>query len=402
MQKPKLLLIGWDAADWQIMEPLLREGKMPSLSRLLQNGVKGNIATLSPPLSPMLWTSIATGKRAYDHGIHGFVEIDSARGEVIPVRSTSRKVKAAWNILNEAGLKTNVINWWPSHPAEKVNGVSVSNHFHHEAPPFGEKWPLSPSSIYPHHLSDTLASLRLHPAELTLQHVLPFIPSAAELDPEKDPVLKSTMRVLAHCSSVHNAATYVMENSEWDFMAVYYEAIDHFSHLAMKYHPPKLEGVDEDEFQLYKGIVEAGYRFHDMMLDRLLGLAGDDCHIMLISDHGFHSGALRSPELPDLPAAPALEHRKYGVFTASGPQFCRNEKVYGSSLLDVAPTILHFFDLPLGEDMEGRVMNDIFRSPTKPGYINSWELTEPRPEFCIEDHSPNQEVLKPIGATWLY
>ncbi|WP_295885989.1 alkaline phosphatase family protein, partial [uncultured Thiohalocapsa sp.] len=68
----KTLLIGWDAADWKVISPLIDAGEMPNLKHLVENGVMGNLATLYPVLSPMLWTSIATGKRAHKHGIHGF------------------------------------------------------------------------------------------------------------------------------------------------------------------------------------------------------------------------------------------------------------------------------------------------------------------------------------------
>lgn len=396
MPQQKFLVIGWDAADWQVIEPLMAAGKMPTLKKMLNGGVRGNIATLSPALSPMLWTSIATGKRAYDHGIHGFVEVDSVTGNILPVRATTRKVKAVWNILNEAGLKTNVVNWWPSHPAEKLNGAVVTNQFHKDAPTHGDEWPLEKGSIFPENLFETLKELRVHPAELTLQHVLPFIPQAASLDPEKDKVLKPLMRVLAQCASVHNAATYLMEHEDWDFMAVYYEAIDHFSHLAMKYHPPQMAGVDDNEYELYHGIIEAAYRYHDMMLERLLNLAGSDCTVMLVSDHGFESGKLRQLELPDVAAAPALEHRKYGVLAAVGPSLKKGEQVFGASLLDVAPTILHHFGLPMGEDMEGRVLTDIFRNPEAPGEIPSWEITASKVEFCEEVSGSSAGMLKQL------
>ncbi len=394
-KKPKLLLIGWDAADWKVIDPLLKAGKMPALQRLLNNGVRGNIATLNPVLSPMLWTSIATGKRAYDHGIHGFVEANKATGEISPVRATTRKVKPMWSILNEAGYKTNVVNWWPSHPAEKVNGVCVSNHFHKSAPVFGQDWPLDKASIFPADYYEELKELRLHPAELTLAHVLSFIPAAAELDPENDEVLKPFLRVLAHCCSVHNAATYLMEETEWDFMGVYFEAIDHFSHLAMKYHPPKLDDISEEDFKKYKGIVEGSYIFHDMMLDRMLDLAGQDCNVMIVSDHGFESGNLRQVELPDVEAAPALEHRQFGVFVAAGPDIKQSE-IYGASLLDVSPTVLHHFGLPVGEDMEGQVLQSIFRNTEPVGEIPSWEDTASRPELMEEGSASSEEMLSQL------
>ena len=60
----KILLIGWDAADWEMIDPLLQAGQMPALAQLIKGGLRGNLATLQPVLSPMMWTSIATGKRA--------------------------------------------------------------------------------------------------------------------------------------------------------------------------------------------------------------------------------------------------------------------------------------------------------------------------------------------------
>ncbi|MFK7904898.1 MAG: alkaline phosphatase family protein, partial [Chitinophagales bacterium] len=74
--KPKVLLIGWDAADWKAINPLLDAGLLPSLEKFINEGVMGNLATLDPPLSPTLWTSISTGKRPYQHGILGFSEPD--------------------------------------------------------------------------------------------------------------------------------------------------------------------------------------------------------------------------------------------------------------------------------------------------------------------------------------
>ena len=70
----RLLFVGWDAADWKVIDPLLARGEMPNLAALLRQGVRANSATIHPPLSPMVWTSIATGKRPAKHGIHGFTE----------------------------------------------------------------------------------------------------------------------------------------------------------------------------------------------------------------------------------------------------------------------------------------------------------------------------------------
>ena len=79
--KQKVLLIGWDAADWEHITPLLEEDLMPTLDAFINRGVMGNLATLQPILSPMLWNSVATGKFADKHGIHGFIEPDPVNSE---------------------------------------------------------------------------------------------------------------------------------------------------------------------------------------------------------------------------------------------------------------------------------------------------------------------------------
>jgi tryptophan synthase beta chain len=64
MPRKKLLLVGWDSADWKIIRPLVQQGTMPMMAKILHDGVHGNLTTLEPSLSPMLWTTIATGRHA--------------------------------------------------------------------------------------------------------------------------------------------------------------------------------------------------------------------------------------------------------------------------------------------------------------------------------------------------
>ena len=102
----RTLLVGWDAADWKILNPLIDRGEMPVFGRLVERGTIADMATLEPVLSPLLWNSIATGKRADRHGILGFTEVDPDSGRVRPVSSVSRRTKALWNILSQNGIRT--------------------------------------------------------------------------------------------------------------------------------------------------------------------------------------------------------------------------------------------------------------------------------------------------------
>jgi predicted AlkP superfamily phosphohydrolase/phosphomutase/tetratricopeptide (TPR) repeat protein len=369
----KVLLIGWDAADWKLATPLIDQGLMPTLNNLIDNGVMGNLATLRPILSPMLWNSIATGMRADKHGILGFTELDPQTGGVRPVSSTSRKVKAIWNILTQRGFQTHALGWFAGHPAEPINGISVSDLYPYSTAPIDKHWPLPPGAVFPESMGDTLAELRMHPAEVTEAAILPWIRLAAKIDQEKDKRLESFAKILAENLSVHNAATWILQNQPWDFMAVYYNGIDHYSHGFMHFHPPRMEGVPEDLFEIYKDVVTGAYRFHDMMLATLVSLAGPDTTVMLVSDHGFHSDHLRPRGIPNEPAGPAAQHRPFGIVCVKGPHIRRDERIYGASLLDVTPTILTLFGLPVGEDMDGRVLVQAFEEPPRVERIPSWE-----------------------------
>lgn len=374
MPKRRVLLVGWDAADWKVIQPLVDAGQMPNLARLLSSGVMGNLASLQPMLSPMLWTSIASGKRPYKHGVHGFSEVDGETGEIRPISARSRTTKALWNILHQEGKKCHVVGWWPSHPVEPLRGGMVSDLYKAATAELGKPWPLAPGTVHPPEIAAALAELRVHPHELDGDMLRGFVPRAPEIDQEKDKRLVSLAKLIAEVASMHAAATHLMHTQpDWDFCAVYHDAIDHFCHGFMKYHPPRLEWVSEEDFDFYSQVVGGAYVFHDTMLGVMMALAGDDTTVVLVSDHGFHPDHLRPKELPNEPAGPAAEHRPFGIFVAAGPGIRSDELIFGASLLDVAPTVLALYDLPTGRDMDGRPLLEIFEHPPAPRFIDSWD-----------------------------
>lgn len=373
--KQKVLLIGWDAADWKAIQPLIDKGLMPHLERLINRGVMAELETLRPALSPMLWTSIATGKRPYKHGIHGFSEI-GPDDKVRPVTITNRKGKAFWNILSQENYKTHTVGWWPSHPAEPINGIAVSNFYHRATGHIGEPWPMTEGTVYPASKKELFADLRLHPQELTESHIEPFIPEIKNIEPPYPKKVHMLGYTLAECSTVHSATTYILENEDWDVVAVYQDAIDHFKHGFMRYHPPKRPHISEEEYKLYHNVVTAAYRFHDMMLGRLLDLVGEETTVFLVSDHGFHPDEMRPFFIPKEPSGPAREHSQYGIFVAAGPNIKEDEWAFGASLLDVTPTLLAALGLPIGRDMDGKVLQSIFKKPPELKFIPSWDEVE--------------------------
>lgn len=377
----RVLLIGWDAADWTMIRPLVDQGKMPTFAKLMAAGASGNLATIQPVLSPMLWNSIATGKRADKHGICSFVEPAPDRSGIRPVTSTSRKCKAVWNILSQSRLKSNVVAWFASHPAEPIRGSIVSDRFAALSGPAGENARFPDGTFHPRELEHELRPLAVSPWDVEADALLPFVPLAGQINQDHDDRLQKLASIIARASTVHAAACRLAAAGDWDFMAVYYSAIDEFGHHFMPYHPPLLPRVSQGDAAIYSEAVTGCYRFHDMMLEALLTQAGSQTTVLLVSDHGFHSGARR----PSTNAFqnPESWHREFGIACAFGPGIRAGESLYGATLLDVTPTVLALLGLAIGDDMDGRPWLEIFDEPVAVERIDSW------------DHVPGDAGLHP-------
>ena len=393
--KKKLLLLGWDAADWKIIWPLIQQGKMPSLKKIIGNGVYANMNTMSPAYSPMLWTSVATGKTPDKHGILNFIEINK-NNDIQPVSALSRKTRTVWNIFTSKKMHSNIIGWWPTYPVEPIHGVMISDKFQKTNI---QNQSTFKNNIHPKNIKEEIEKYQINPKEITQEQILPFIPKAHLIDQEKDKSLNSFRKILAENLSIHAAATKVMRETDWDFMAVYYDAIDHFCHSFMKFYPPKLKRIPQNLFDIYNEVIEGAYRFQDMMLGRMMQLADKNTTIIIMSDHGYESGNSRILEQLNFNAAPALEHRQFGIFAATGPQIKKGKKIAGLNLFDIAPTILHHFNLPVGKDMDGKVIQEMYEIPKKINYIESWDLVKgdfgENKEECI-DTIENQEQLQQL------
>lgn len=120
------LLIGADGLEWSVALPLVREGAMPELAALMQRGAFGYLETALPTVSPLIWTSIATGKHHRKHGVQGFRTTDEVDGRTRITRSWNGRTKAFWNILSDYDRRVHVVGWWLTYPVEAINGVMVA------------------------------------------------------------------------------------------------------------------------------------------------------------------------------------------------------------------------------------------------------------------------------------
>jgi hypothetical protein len=160
----RVILIGIDGMDWRVVDALVAEGRMPNVARFVAGGTAGEVTTLKPTYSPLIWASVATGKLPPKHGITGFGRRDPKRPDrIVPYTANARTSAALWEILGDAGKEVGVVGWWTTWPAEPVNGVMVSdrmlyNRFNvwHGLEHSGDDLP---AQTYPPELFETLAPL---------------------------------------------------------------------------------------------------------------------------------------------------------------------------------------------------------------------------------------------------
>jgi len=380
MTKPRVLLVGWDGADWHLANPLIKQGRMPQLAEMVKNGASGPIESLPPYLSPMLWNTIATGHHPAEHGIIGFTEFNVASQRIQPVSSQGRRVKALWNILSQEDKRAHVFGWFASHPAEKINGVCVAETFaKFKAIKPGEEHQIPTGSVHPESAGPDLADVRVPPAAVDINLLQFFIPRINEVDLQRDPRPKKLLKHLSELYTLHNAAVATLEDEpDSDFLAIYYHFIDWICHDFVEYGAPQRPEILDWDFEIYSGVVEKAYELQDLLLRDLLGRVGRDAVCVIVSDHGFLSGDDRPERTPNVTAGIAAWHRPQGLVTIAGPGIALGARIDGARLFDVTPTILHAMHLPVGRDMVGQVLRGAFADTTREtAEIESWEKRGP-------------------------
>lgn len=365
----RVALLGLDGADWQVIDPLIERGELPNLARLKAGGAWGNIKSMTPMLSPLLWTSVATGVSPDRHGIIDFLVRDESTGKQVPVSSHRRKVKALWNIYSDAGRESAFIAWWASWPAEEVLGHLVSDRVAYSLFGYESSAADLQGATYPPSYFEHIRPRLTDDSDITLEELQRFAPidqamfkdQRAQLSSERTAIrlpVNQLAKILSSSRSYQTIALDILSRGQPDLFALYYQGIDEIGHRFAHYMPPKMEMVSDEEFQLYRGVVEEYYRYQDRQLGQVLDKLAPDTTVIVLSDHGFENGSSRPKDAPPyIEERPGMWHRRYGIVIFSGPDI-RPGRLDTTSLLDIAPTILYLAGLPVAQDMEGRVVRE--------------------------------------------
>ena len=375
----KVLVLGLDGLDWDLVLPWVEAGRMPNLARLMDAGTWGEMETMVPMLSPLNWTTMATGVGPEVHGILDFVEKDPTTSQPVPVTGRSRKVAAIWNIASALTLKVGVVGWWATWPAERVNGTMVSDRLYytlqqgvpeevfHEDPP---------DLVFPEERAAEFTTLRNRAVTETDWRSVGYfmnIPEAiydravAEDRGMEDPV--DGLRRIVSATRTYMGAGMVLAAEQPDLLMVYLEGTDTIGHLLAPYLPPPTLDVDPRDAAVYAQAAPKYFEVVDRWIGRYLEACPLDRYVvLLVSDHGFKWHDERPTHLSGTagPTAP-LWHAEDAVFAIAGPGIEDQGRVVASaSVYDVAPTVAALLGIPADPAWRTRLLPGCPTSGVKP------------------------------------
>jgi len=342
--KPKkIMFIGIDALDWEMMDPLLAEGVMPHFMELKQDGTSVKVDTNDIGGSAVYWTTIATGKLSSKHGIKNFISRDPVTKKRVPVTSNMRKSKAFWNIFSENDISVGVIGWYVSWPAEEGNGFTISSYFgirDTQQPTWkGTIYQNIPHMVYPEELKEEVNGYIRTAEERYLQNLGRII-KPSELNMNYGVVPQTKWAFLSD-EIFHEAGINLYPKKKPQVFAVYLVGVDVVGH---RFTFPKKARQRATNLR-FGNVQRKYYLYMDEILAQYMEMADDNTVTIVAADHGLMRG----------------HHTNNGVFMISGPGIKSNVRsAEPIRLTDMVPTMLYIMGLPVAKDMDGDVYRGVF------------------------------------------
>ena len=387
----RVVMILLEGASLDLIAPASAEGRLPNFERLLQRGASLHIATVRPTQPGPVWMAMATGKTGFKNGVrsaavyvplggqdwlevlpdycysHALVEYGFLRERVHDSRDLT--ARPLWSLLGAQGVSVGVVNMAASQPAREVQGYLVSDQFVRvqasvvDVESVGGVWPREAALVA---------------AAATAQA------GRDTKTPAPGPGDRMGALVTRACGAdrAHEQIAAALEQQYPSrFQAVRYECLDAVGHYFLRYARPAAFGdVSDDEVQRYGGVLVSHYAAADEMIGRAMAQLRPGDLLLVTSGFGMEpmsvgkrllERTLGNPE-PSGTHEPAPD----GFLFAFGTDVQPGRHSRGS-VMDVAPTILYFFGLPVGRDMDGFARTDIFTPAFTSGkpitYIPTYE-----------------------------
>lgn len=395
--KPKVVLLGLDGLDLSLLQELIEQDQLPTFRMLLQDGAYGNLESYQPIISPLIWTSIATGRMPADHGILGFSYQQNQ--QTISIPSSKRNCAALWNITHHFNIPTTVLGWYATWPSETITGLIVSDRFVQSihVADAGTLTQTLQQVTYPEETSYRLYDYRKEYTHIGCDELRTYINFDVDdcqtfLDTPfnlRDPVHHMRL-ILARAETYKNILLHQLQHDPSELTMALFDCTDTAAHLFMPFHPPKQSHITTDDYNRYHNAVAQIYKYADSLVQSILDLLQEDDILMIVSDHGFTSGDNRPVYSAETEEGNAvLWHRIQGTIIVYGNTI-ESQQIQNAHILDIAPTLLAMLNLPVSKEMPGKQLKGILSKSGESKLVDDWDHTFTKPKI------PDTAVLNSI------
>ncbi|NNE43425.1 MAG: hypothetical protein HKN12_04400 [Gemmatimonadetes bacterium] len=258
-----VLVIGLDGATFDVMDPLIAEGKLPHLAAFRARGREGVLRSTVPVVSPPAWTSAITGVNPGKHNIFDFFHFSRSAPQPLLTSSLDRRARPVWDFLNADGIRTGIMNIPMTYPPDRVDGFFISGF------PFGRS---RTGFTYPAELE---AELGDYPLDLF----------GESLQPGREGALLKEFR---HTLERHaEEALRLIRAGEWELFWVVFTGTDKVQHFYWKFSDPEHPGYDPVLAERFGTAIRDFWIRMDEIVGELVAAVGPETDILIVSDHGF-------------------------------------------------------------------------------------------------------------------
>ncbi len=283
----RLLVVGIDGATYDIIDRMGEQ--LPQLRELMQRGTSARLQSMEPMFSPLLWTTMSTGRPPEAHGVHGF-----------NVHADDCLVPRFWEIMQGAGLSTGIYKWLVSYPPQELDGFLVPAWL----APAPETWPPELSFVKELELSRRLKRKQVQAQRSTaalawqgLRHGFRFSTLVAGLRYSLNERLSGPSPQRSHRDGQllrvrmdRDVFVWLMHRDTPEVASFTDYATDAIGHRFWKYHQPDVfPEVSATDVARWGEALRDAYRQADQVLGELMDLAGPETRIVVLSDHGFQA-----------------------------------------------------------------------------------------------------------------
>lgn len=367
-KKPRVIVIGVNGAEWDLLRPLLVKGDLPNLSWVIRHGVSGKLRTASAPNCPKIYSIFETGAPPTENGITGFKV-----GGVV-ARTDMLRLPTLWQLLSNRGISVGMANVPATFPARPLRGYMISGMLTPGkdcdgmlcSPKLSE---VSGAAVYPPALA---AEIEARVGDVPID--CSRMPDHAQLHGHEADTVHSWLAGVSRIRRQQEQLfDYLLSNHPTDFTFLVQSCEDRTGHWLYPIQPFNV-GYNPKVHTLSVNAFPDQYRAFDKVLATILKHVDTNTTLLIISDHGIKPLRYDESEMARMDHggdAPIIAKHDFedgdevpGIFIAMGPGIKKGTQIFGlqMSVFDIAPTILHVYGLAAPQQMKGRVLDEIFDS----------------------------------------